>query len=70
MPVNSNKPKRWKNDIARSVDMYNDWFIRFAPETYRTTRVQTTDDVRTTLNQTSNLTNISVDLLKAGTVAR
>ena len=37
MPVNSNKPKRWKNDIARSVDMYNDWFIRFAPETYRTT---------------------------------
>ena len=64
MPVNSNKPKRWKNDIARSVDMYNDWFIRFAPETYRTTRVQTTEDVRTTLSQTSNLTDISVDLLK------
>ena len=65
MLVNSNKPRRWKNDIARSVDMYNDWFMRFAPETYRTTRVQTTDDVRTTLNQTSNLTNIGVDLLKS-----
>ena len=32
MAVNRDKPDRWKEDIAQSVDMYNDWFIRFAPE--------------------------------------
>ena len=31
MDVNRDKPDRWKQDIARSVDMYNDWFLRFAP---------------------------------------
>ena len=41
MAVNRDKPDRWRQDIAQSVDMYNDWFVRFAPEAYRTTRVQT-----------------------------
>ena len=31
MAVNRDKPDRWKTDIARSVDMYNDWFMNFAP---------------------------------------
>jgi len=45
--------------------MYNDWFMRFAPEAYRTTRVQTTKDVAATLKATKNLTNVGVELLKA-----
>ena len=65
MAVNRDKPDHWKEDIAQSVDMYNDWFIRFAPEAYRTTRVQTTKDVAATLKATKNLTNVGVDLLKA-----
>ena len=64
MAVNSDKPDRWKSDIARSVDMYNNWFVHFAPEAYRTVRVQTTQDVEKTLRATNNLTNIGVDLLK------
>ncbi len=28
MPVNLDKPARWKADIAQSVDMYNDWFMK------------------------------------------
>ena len=32
MAVNRDKPDRWKADIEQSVDMYNDWFIRFAAE--------------------------------------
>ena len=32
MAVNRDKPDRWKRDIAQSVDMYNDWFMRFAPK--------------------------------------
>ena len=64
MAVNRDKPDRWKRDIARSVDMYNDWFLRFAPEAYRTTRVQTAEDVGKTLKATNNLTGIGVALLK------
>lgn len=65
MAINSNKPERWKEDIAQSVDMYNDWFLRFAPEAYRTTRVQTTLDVEATLNATENLTDIGIQLLRS-----
>ena len=65
MAVNRDKPDRWKQDIAQSVDMYNDWFMSFAPEAYRTTRVQTTKDVEATLKATKNLTDVGVELLKA-----
>ena len=65
MAVNRDKPDRWKKDIEQSVDMYNDWFMRFAPEAYRTTRVQTTKDVEATLKATKNLTDVGVELLKA-----
>ena len=65
MSVNRDKPDKWKADIARSVDMYNDWFVKFAPEAYRTTRIQTTEDVESAFDATRNLTNIGVALLKA-----
>ncbi len=65
MAVNKDKTDRWKEDIRQSVDMYNDWFMRMAPEAYQTTRVQTTRDVEETLKATKNLTYIGVDLLRA-----
>ena len=68
MAVNRDKPDRWKRDIAQSVDMYNDWFMRFAPKAYRTTRVQTTKDVEATLKSTENLTNVGVELLRTESV--
>lgn len=58
MPVNLNKPERWKADIARSVDMYNEWFMEFAPRAFRDTRVLTTKDVKAALHVTGNLSNI------------
>lgn len=63
--VNRDKPDRWKEDIAASVDMYNDWFMRFAPEAFRTTRVQTTADVEGALKITGNLGDITSDMLRA-----
>jgi hypothetical protein len=65
MAVNRDKPDRWKADIEQSADMYNNWFTRFAPEAYRTTRFQTTIDVKATLEATENLTDIDVELLRA-----
>ena len=45
--------------------MYNSWFVRFAPDAYRTTRMRTTRDVEATLVATNNLTNIGVSLLRS-----
>jgi XamI restriction endonuclease len=58
MGINLDKPSRWKADVAKSVDMYNEWFMKFAPEAFRTTRIQTTADVEATLHSTENMTNI------------
>lgn len=64
MTVNLNKPDQWKADIAKSVDMYNDWFMNFAPSAFRTTRLQTTKDVEATLQKTSNMTAIGPDVMR------
>ncbi|CAA7617551.1 Type-2 restriction enzyme SalI [Candidatus Terasakiella magnetica] len=64
MPVNLDKPNRWKADIALSVDMYNDWFMNFAPKAFRDTRVKTTKAVESTLNSTDNIRNIRPEILR------
>lgn len=64
MAINRDKPDLWKKDIALSVDMYNEWFMNFAPEAYRAKRLQTTKEVEETLIITNNLTNICVEVLK------
>lgn len=64
MPVNLDKPQQWKADIAASVDMYNDWFMRFAPDAFRTTRLRTTKDVEAALQATRNLTDIRPAMLR------
>lgn len=64
MGINRDNPDLWKSDITSSVDMYNEWFINFAPEAYRNTRIQTTKDVVDTLIKTENLTNIKTDILR------
>ena len=63
-PVNRDKTHQWKADIVDSVDMYNDWFMRFAPQAFRTTRVQTTKDVEAALRATDNITNIQPTLMR------
>ncbi|CAG0942800.1 hypothetical protein ANRL1_01079 [Anaerolineae bacterium] len=65
MPVNADKVHLWKTDVAQSVDFYNAWFMRFAPKTYRSTRVTTTLQVKAALEQTANLTNISPQVLRS-----
>lgn len=64
MGVNRDKPDRWKEDIIKSIDMYNDWFMNFAPDAFRTTRIQTTKDVEATLKATNNLADIRPEILR------
>ena len=65
MAVNLQKPERWKKDIAQSVDMYNDWFMKFAPKAFRSTRIQTTKEVEASLHATENMTNVTPSLMRS-----
>jgi hypothetical protein len=64
MSVNSNKPDKWKADINESVDLYNDWFMKFAPKAYRETRIESTKQVQLALKRTANLTNVTSKVLR------
>lgn len=64
MAVNRDKPDRWKPDIAQSVDMHNTWFINFAPQAFRETRVKVTEVVASTLKATNNLKNLQPEILR------
>lgn len=62
-PVNRDKVDQWKADVVESVDLYNSWFMEFAPKAFRETRIETTKQVEADLKRTQNLTDISPDLL-------
>ncbi|MBI3015076.1 MAG: XamI family restriction endonuclease [Candidatus Tectomicrobia bacterium] len=63
--INADKPQLWKADIAASVDQFNQWFMRFAPEAFRSTRVETTEHVKAALLATNDLRTLSAAMLKA-----
>ena len=65
MAINLDKPHLWKLDIRLSVDMYNDWFLRFAPEAFRSQRVRSTEQVRAALEYTGNLVRLNAALLRS-----
>jgi type II restriction enzyme len=64
LAVNRDKPDRWKSDITQSVDLFNEWFMEFAPKAFRETRIATSGAVEAALGWTDNLTKITPDLLR------
>jgi hypothetical protein len=63
--INADKPHLWKADIAASVDRFNQWFMRFAPQAFRSTRVETTGRVKAALLATRDLRCLDVATLKS-----
>lgn len=63
MGANCDKPQRWKRDIALSVDLYNEWFLDFAPSTYREERVRATGKVEAMLDRTAYLRRLTLQEL-------
>jgi hypothetical protein len=63
VPVNLNQPQLWKADIEKSVEMYNNWFMTFAPAAFQEARIKTANAVEETLHKTNNLTDVKVMLL-------
>ena len=64
MGINLDKPHLWNKDINQSVDLYNTWFMYFAPKAYRETRVSTAKSVKEALKETNYLNSISPALLQ------
>lgn len=64
MGINLDKPHLWKQDIIQSVDLYNSWFMDFAPKAFRETRIFTAKSVEKALKETSYLNDISPDILQ------
>ena len=64
MAVNRDKVDMWKADVTKSVDFYNDWFMKFAPKAYRETRIETTKQVEQALQWTENLDNVNYEILQ------
>lgn len=64
MAINLDKPYLWKADIAKSVDLYNTWFMYFAPKAFRETRITTAKSVEKALRETNYLNNISPIVLQ------
>lgn len=65
MGINRDKPDLWKDDVAQSVDLYNTWFMEFAPKAFRETRIHTANQVEAALEITRYLSDISVEVLKS-----
>ena len=64
MGINLDKPHLWKQDIIQSVDLYNSWFMDFAPKAFRETRVSTAKSVEEALKETSYLNDVSPTILQ------
>lgn len=64
MGINFDKPHLWKQDIIQSVDLYNAWFMDFAPTAFRQTRITTAKSVAKALKETDYLNNVSPEVLQ------
>lgn len=64
MPINADKPHLWKADAARSIEWYNAWFVRAAPQAYQDARLQTATQVEAALEATAHLTRITPAMLR------
>lgn len=64
MGINLDKPYLWKQDIIQSVDLYNTWFMDFAPRAFRESRLLTARSVEKALKETNYLNDISPEMLQ------
>jgi hypothetical protein len=64
MAINADKPHLWKADVIASVDLFNQWFLLFAPKAYRDSRAATTLQVEEGIRLTNNLTSLTPQLLR------
>jgi len=55
MPINSDKPHLWKADVARSIKVYNDYFLRYSPDAFGKKCIILTKEILTAFENTGNV---------------
>ena len=60
-PINRTNIDRWKQDSNESVDYYNDWFLRFAPPSFRAARSEAAKRVSEAFRLTNDCRALGVD---------
>ena len=61
--INRTNVDAWKDDIRRSVDFYNEWFLEFAPKTFREEREKARCIVADVLEQTDYCRDLNPAML-------
>lgn len=61
--INRGNVDGWKKDVEASVDFYNQWFLKFAPKTFRDERSRSAKLVRETFRLMKDGSVLSGDLL-------
>lgn len=64
-PVNRQSTERWKEDSDRSVDYYNEWFLRFAPPSFRRARAEAAEKVSAAFAWTDDCKRLDAATLAA-----
>lgn len=64
-PVNRQSTERWKEDSDRSVDYYNEWFLRFAPPSFRKARAEAAGKVSAAFDWTDDCRRLDAATLAA-----
>lgn len=62
--INADKPHLWKEDIQESVLLFNEWFLRAAPQAYRETRANIVGEVEDAFERTSDMTQITPSVIR------
>lgn len=60
-PINRTNIDDWKQDSNDSVDYYNDWFLRFAPPSFRAARADAAKRVSEAFRLTNDCRSLDVD---------
>ncbi|CAL9663977.1 hypothetical protein SUDANB95_07111 [Actinosynnema sp. ALI-1.44] len=62
--INADKPDKWADDSSASVELYNEWFLKAAPEAYAKTRDSVVDEVEKLFVDTADMRDITPDVIR------
>ena len=61
--LNNHRTEQWRADVIESVEFYNDWFLRFAPQTYVSERNDAAKKVEEAMKKTNDFTQLTANIL-------
>lgn len=64
MPLNSDKPDRWTENIDLSVRQFNEWFLANAPQTFVDARKRAAESVKNAFEATADFTALTPQVLQ------